>query len=146
MSSKAHVRSVIICDDARLEVTGKEILIGVYNYAMLFGKFPTTLSHLVIRVSIDLLDKSAKQFTLHLRDPKGTGLQNCTAPFAPELNRNEPILIGLAAQGLTLYSPGIYSVFLGIDEQEPEKISDFEVRLPLNEVERQRIPQQAINA
>jgi hypothetical protein len=128
-----------------LEVSGKEILIGVYNYVMIFAQFPGALGQLIIRISIDLLDITAKQFSVYLRDPKGTNLHHFTAPFN-QLNPKEPIVLGFAMQGLTIYSAGIYTIFLGVDDEEPEKISDFEARNPQDEVERKRIPQQALNA
>jgi len=69
MSQRIHIRSVILCDDVRQEVTGKEILIGVYNDSMIFPSLPGSLKQLILRISCDLLDKDLKTAVISLRDP-----------------------------------------------------------------------------
>ncbi|KVK43573.1 hypothetical protein BCY90_17415 [Agrobacterium deltaense] len=39
---QAEVRSAIICDDIRKEITGKDILIGVYSGAITVPSYPLT--------------------------------------------------------------------------------------------------------
>jgi hypothetical protein len=142
MSSKFKIRSVLICDDIRQEVSGKEILIGVYNDSMLFNTFPARLRQLVIRTVIDMIDKSVTRITLSLKDPNGTALGNFVAPLN-EMDLTSYIAFGFGIQDVVLYSPGPYSIYLSADDDPEEKISDFEVRLPQNEVERARIPKGA---
>jgi hypothetical protein len=139
MSEKIKIRSVIICDDVRREMSGKEILIGVYNDGMIFPAIPAQLKQLVIRVGSDVLDNTAKKFTLTLKDPNGTPLGQFPGTFTPLTNPEDHTLFGFIFQGPTLYSGGIYTIELGIEEDPPFKISDFYVRLALNDEERTRL-------
>ena len=42
MTAKTHIKPVhaVFCDDIRREITGKEILIGVYSNGLLLNRFP----------------------------------------------------------------------------------------------------------
>jgi hypothetical protein len=121
-------------------MSGKEILIGVYNDTMIFPTLPSGMPHLVIRTALDVLDKSAKKLMMYLKDPAGTtlGTFNCdlsTVKFDGHL------VLGFGIQPLIFNSAGTYTIHLGVDDDPPDQISDFQVRLPQDESERSRIPQ-----
>jgi hypothetical protein len=140
MSQRIHIRSVILCDDVRQEVTGKEILIGVYNDSMIFPSLPGSLKQLILRISCDLLDKDLKTAVISLRDPSGTKLSDQTIDLTT-LPANEHPVFGFIIQGLVLYAAGTYSIELTTNASStPEKISDFVVRTPQNDEERRRVP------
>jgi hypothetical protein len=141
MSERYKLRSVIICDDVRQEISGKEILIGVYNYSVLFHQFPAGMPQLVMKIAIKLIDKEAKSFLLHLRDPNGTVIGQIGGDLT-NLNYDEPVSIGAIIVPLTFYAPGLYTIDFALDGDPLEIIYDFEVRLPKDENERKRIPAQ----
>jgi hypothetical protein len=41
---KIKIRQVVVCDDIRREINGKEILIGVYNAGIVVPNFPTAMA------------------------------------------------------------------------------------------------------
>lgn len=52
MSSRAFkLTSLIVCDDIRQEVTGKQILVGVYTGTIILSSFPAALNKLCIRIT-----------------------------------------------------------------------------------------------
>jgi hypothetical protein len=138
MSNKIKLRSVVFCEDVRQEASGKEILIGVYSDSMLFSQFPTMMRQLVVRIVADLLDKSVNQATIYLKDEHQTVLNTTTLDLSSQ-KANEHTLFGAFIQGLTLYAPGIYSVYLSLDSDPPFKISDFSARTPQSDEERRRL-------
>jgi hypothetical protein len=139
MSVRYKVRSVIICDDARQEVSGKEIFIGVYNYSLLFARFPAAIPQLVLRVVITVHDKAAKTFSCQVKDPNGTILGHFGGDLT-HANFDEPIGFGFLMVPVTFYAPGRYTIEFALDSDPPDVISDFEVRLPKDENERKRVP------
>ena len=139
MSQKYKLRSVIICDDVRQEVSGKEILIGVYSYSMLFPSFPSIVPKLVIRIFMDLLDRTAKNFELNWKDPNGTPIANFKTQL-PQAIPNEPLLLGFLIGPLTFNIEGVYPVELSLENEPAETIYDMEIRLPKDDLERSRVP------
>ena len=130
MANKNYtVKSVIICDDARQEMTGKEILIGVYNDTIVVERLPATLVKFVIRVAIRVSkDHFFKKFSLQVIDEAKNKIvdanQDITMP-PPDPN----MLIGVQLQNLTFAQSGTHEVFFGFDD-DMQKISEFEIRLP----------------
>jgi hypothetical protein len=140
MKDKIKIRSVILCDDARQEMNGKEILIGVYNDIIIFSKFPAFLRQLIIRISCDIVDGDAKSISMYVKDPSGTTVFENRLLIPPEIGEHQ--VIGYIIQGLTFYSEGTYSVEVSIADDPPLRISDFVVRSPQSEEERRRVPAQ----
>jgi hypothetical protein len=139
MQPKYKIRSVLICDDVRQEITGKEILIGLYNDSILFNAFPTIMSQFVVRISLDIFDLSTQKFRMSLIDPKGTTLNNSGAPLNKDMFKDH-VTFGFAMQGLTFYLPGKYEIHFALNDDPLEKISDFDVRLPRDDQEKSRVP------
>src|ERR1700730_9880236 len=139
MSDRMKIRSVILCDDIRPEMSGKEILIGVYNDSMLFAKIPAVMKPLVIRVSADILDAAVKPATMHLKDMHQTELWKGEVNIS-SMNKQEHVAFGFIIQGLTLYAAGTYTLELNLDNDIPQKASDFDVRLPVTDEEKKRVP------
>jgi Family of unknown function (DUF6941) len=140
MPDKYKVRSVIFCDDVRQEVTGKEILIGVYNYIILYPQFPAFVPRLIVKIYFNVKDKTAKQFVLHLKDKDGVVLSTINGELPAAANWDEPFSLGFALGPLTFYSQGHFFLEFGPANEQPEVISDVEIRLPVDDTERARVP------
>src|SRR4051794_10219322 len=103
------IRSVILCDDVRQEVSGKEILIGVYNDVLIFGKMPSALTRLVCRVSLDLIPPRQAKANLLIVDPSGEILIRGN-DLDIESSADPPAIAGLI-QGSVLFSQaGKYTI------------------------------------
>jgi hypothetical protein len=138
MSTRFNIRSVLICDDVRREANGKEILIGLYNDSLLFQTLPSQMRQCVIRVAVDILDKSAKEATIYIKDPNDAQMWEYITPLDQIIQEDHPV-IGFILQGLSFYVPGLYSIEFKLDNDGPQKISDFYVRLPQTEEEKKRL-------
>jgi hypothetical protein len=130
---------VLICDDVRQEVSGKEIIIGLYNDSVLFNSFPITMSQFIIRISLDILDKGAKSATMALIDTKGNQLNKISGGIDHNL-LSDHLILGYTLQALTFNLDGTHEIHFGLDDDPLVKISDFDVRLPKDDKERARIP------
>jgi hypothetical protein len=137
MSDKYEIDSVIICDDFRTEVTGKQILIGVYTDVLVFTTLPTQIMRLTVRIQARSSEKLAK-LKFQLKNPDN-GINATVEGDLPEYDPTEPFLLNMTLAGLIL-AAGTYTVELGLD-CDPEKIHEFVVRLPKNDEEKQRVPQ-----
>src|SRR5262249_52639797 len=133
MSNKYKVCSVIVCEDVRQEVSGKEILIGVYNDSIILSTFPGLLPQLVIRVVVKILDQMATKFTLSIKDPHQNILKTWAGTFAHGLDYKSPVVLGFRVLAISFIGQGNYSVHLGIDDEPVELIHEFQVRQPIDE-------------
>lgn len=140
MSEKGYrVRSVIICDDARQEINGKEILIGVYNDSIIFNQFPARWPRLLFRISISVSRKDFQFMKAAIIDEDNKALFSTTQPLHfDQVNTDDPILLGFAAHNLRFPKPEKYRVMFGLD-CEPEEVSDFGVRA--FEIAKEAMPQ-----
>jgi len=129
---------VIVCDDARMEISGKEILIGVYNYIILLAQFPTAVAQFIVRIVLDLEDKSAKKFSAFVKDPNGSPIARFGGDLA-QFNYDDPIAVGAAITPVTFQIPGRYTIEFALDDDPLEIISDFTIRLPQGETEKSRV-------
>jgi hypothetical protein len=134
--AKYEIDSIIICDDIRVEVSGKQILIGVYADVLLFPQLPTQISKLVFRIQVSPIEANLSNLKFIIRSPSNDVVANVDGVL-PKYNVAEPVLITMGVVGLAV-GPGTYTVELGLD-QEPETIHHFLVSLPRNEEEKQRV-------
>jgi hypothetical protein len=139
MSNKYKLRSIIIADDIRQEVNGKEIFIGVYNFSMIFPAFPAFVPKIIIKLIMDMLDDNAKTFLMSLKDPNGTELSKFSGELPVSLNKTEPIGLGFILGSLQFYAEGRYTIEFGVEGEATETITDFYVRVPRDAVERSRV-------
>jgi hypothetical protein len=132
------VESVIICDDARQEVTGKEILIGVYNSVAYVAAFPAGFSQLFFRIAVRLDRPGNHTFAIAIEE-EGTGRSVYQTSHGAQVQDIEsPSLLGFQLRGFIAEKPTTLLVKFGLDS-EPETIATFKIRHPINEEERSRL-------
>lgn len=129
--------SLIICDDARLEASGKEILIGVYNDAIVSPTFPFQLPSICFRVSVRLERENFKNMNFTLRSPSGKDVIATTQKVLSQSNKMQTIfIIGFANPMFDV--TGTYSVMFGLD-RPAERIGTIELKLPETPEETRRV-------
>lgn len=125
MASSYKVHAVILCDDIRMEIGGKPILLGVYADAIVVeGNLPIVLPTLSVYIQLKTEKKRYERNEISLRDPNNTEvakLQGMPADFPyPQFLGN--IMFRLTPVILT--SEGRYTVHFGMEEA-PEEICGF---------------------
>jgi hypothetical protein len=126
--SEYKVKSVLICDDARQEVNGKEILIGVYNDTIVVERLPAMLFKFVIRVALRVNHHRFKKFSLQVIDQAKNKIVDASQDIpAPSPDPN--VIIGVQLQNLTFAQSGNHEILFGFDDKL-RKIGEFEIRLP----------------
>lgn len=135
MPGKYEVDSVIICDEIRTEVTGKQILIGVYAGVMLFSHLPIQIPKLVFRIQART-EAVISEFTFVIRTPNND-IAGTVTDVIPPYDPSEPIILNIAVGGIAV-GAGVYAIELGLDD-EPTKVQEFLVRQPKNDEEKQRL-------
>jgi hypothetical protein len=134
-----NVRFVIICDDIRQEVSGKEILIGVYNDAILCPAFPIVIQKLIVRVSVSApIGSIFKVFKVALADSKDHKLFEIASDVKGVETDDPHLIFAVAAFGVVFPREGTYKILFGIDE-EPKVIWEIVVRVPKNQEETKRL-------
>jgi hypothetical protein len=69
MEETFSVKNLIICDDARIEVSGKAILIGVYTGSIKIGIIPVVLPTFSVFVEVKVLKLSYDRTVFFIRTP-----------------------------------------------------------------------------
>jgi hypothetical protein len=89
------IATVLVCDDVRKEVTGKDILIGVYVGDILVPAFPASLR---LAAWLELVPKEVGQVALDIR----AGFPDQNAQLQLRLQINDLVPLGVALPGLQL--------------------------------------------
>jgi hypothetical protein len=142
MSDRGYdVVSALVCDDIREERSGKEILIGVYNSAIIFNQFPARWPRLTFRVGLKLRRADFKRVRAKIIDKHGKQLFSMDQPVEPPppalINSDDEAIIAFTVNNLTFPEPSRYTVSLAFDS-EPEPVFHFQVRGPASDEEARR--------
>jgi hypothetical protein len=126
VASEYKVEHVIVCDDVRREDNGKELLIGVYNHAIIVAEDPPyTLMKLCFRILVDLRSTGKKKMVFVINTPSGRDF--LSAEGTVEAERAEKTSLILPIFPARLPELGIYTIKFALDGK-PRKIGEFEVR------------------
>jgi hypothetical protein len=111
-----HIRSVLLCEDLRQEITGREFIIGVFSGALLVSKMPLALPHLVIRLELNFRGAEVHQFKLRFNDPYGNTLFE-TDVIVQFSDWNRPGVVALRIPNFYFPVPGRYEVQANFDSE-----------------------------
>lgn len=78
------VKYVLMADDLRDEITGKQTLVGVYNDSMNTDQLPAQLSQLVFRLTLNTVPSGKDSISFELRSPTGRVVQSLSGPLFSE--------------------------------------------------------------
>lgn len=130
-----EVTSLVVCDDARQEISGKWILIGVYNEAIIVKQFPARILRLVFRVTANVTQVANEVlFKLVQKD----GSEKGRGKMLLEGTKAGQVVFNFDIRNLTFNHEDTFRICFGIDE-EPKSIGVFSVRGPKTEDEKERL-------
>ena len=129
--------ALIICDDLRVEINGKQILIGVYAGDIIFPSFPAKLNQLLFRVEIRGNSEKNEHIIFKVKASDGTQLLEVVgqAPLA-DPNENSVFIFGLHQP--VFDKAERYVVEFGYDGAI-EEIGEFKVRTPQSPSEIEKV-------
>jgi hypothetical protein len=140
MPKQPKVLSIIVCEDIREEVGGKQSAYGLFDFEMICANFPALLPKLYFRVLVQIPRRKPK--TLKFLVSHGTHkLIEYDGAF-PEIampTTSGNVAMGFAASPAIIPAAADYTIKMGIDA--PLKtVAHFNFRLPKGDVERARLP------
>lgn len=128
MIKKPRLIDWIICDDVRLEASGKTSIIGIYGADVVVPLTPMVLPQLCIITKWDISAGTFKEIVFRLEQPDGNQLGPITAK-APHNIKGERLTMHLSFIPFQIQTVGTYRIFLKIDDEPEKKIGEFEIKL-----------------
>jgi hypothetical protein len=119
MASGYKLNYLMVCDEARQEVSGKDILIGVYNDVIFTRQIPSPLPIICFRISVRLERVDFKTVYFAIKKPDGTDLISNSRPLLGQ-NIDYQTIINMQFIGPTFPMQGRYSIWFGLDEPAKE--------------------------
>ena len=108
------IQSVIICDDIRKEITGKDILIGVYAGGINVPSYPVTLP-LAFWIVLDPEQSSNYKCEITIQSPSG----NPPIKMEAEIEVGQPVgpgILALSKVPIRIENDGDITVSLKVDD------------------------------
>lgn len=124
MAKSYKIRSVIVCDDVRREISKKEILIGVYTDAIVVQQVPAVLPLLHFRVNLSVTKDAADKFSFYVEKPSGARLLD-TKDQSYEKDGN--VILVMAMHNPILDEVGQHRMYLQMGSARKEMIGEFNV-------------------
>ena len=125
LDSSLDITNIVICDDVRREVTGKDILIGVYNGDIVVPSFPASI-RIVLWVQFEPRRAGTFHVEIRIVFPNSS---HVGASFDMEIREeNSP---GSVAMALPIHADreGRFAVQARVNDQEWENIKNFMVKM-----------------
>ena len=119
------LRSMLICDVARKELGGKDILIGVYSGSMLSKDVPFSMPSFAVWLEVRPLKKSYKSVALEIITPKEETLIAANGQVVL-LDNSEFSGIPFQFGSFMFPMEGIYKVKFGFDGKL-EEVGNFKI-------------------
>lgn len=126
MAKRFTLRSVIVCDDIRTESSGKDILIGVYNGAIVFPRLPAALRQLIVRLEYELIGAREHTFKLAVADDDGSSMFEAAGELTAPPS-GEPVVLALAIGNAHFAKEMRLNIRFGIDSS-PRQVFWLNVR------------------
>ena len=128
------LNSMILCDDVRQEVSGKETLVGVYSSTIVVAAIPASLKSLFFRISVTISDATMNQVRFSVTGPDGNKVSELSGSPPPFKSNGEASLV-FEHSPMNLPFSGRYKVELALGGGPAVEVGTFEVRLPSGSAE-----------
>ena len=134
---KYTLKHVLVCDDLRQEITGKSIVIGLYNDVIVMKTFPSALAKLVIRIATVVRDTNARNYYISVDAKSGQKVASFNGVMN-YVNTGEQSIFAISFTNVLFPQADTYDISFEIDG--PMKvIHDFVVRGPQDKEEESRL-------
>jgi hypothetical protein len=128
---------VIICDDIRQEIGGKQTLIGTYNEVMIVPAIPAILPSIAFRVAINMSRTDYKTCQFKLSSPGGSPVIQSGGNVQVQ-RTDEYVSFVFQSTIVTMPELGEYPIEFGLDENR-RRVGRLVVRLPNTDEERSKL-------
>ncbi len=126
MATGYKLNYILVCDLVRKEISGKDIVIGIYNDFIPVASFPASLPTICFRVSLRLERDNFRVFNFAVKDPDGRSLMAVMRPVQSQTTTDQTV-VNMQFVSPVFPRPGRYSICFGLDEA-PEEIGFITLR------------------
>jgi hypothetical protein len=107
---------MIFCEDLRVEMSGREIALGLFNGTAAVPQIPFILPMLVARLELHFFGKPREKFFFRVNDPSGNRLfeQVVQVQFA---DWNKPGSLAIGIRNMVLPVTGAYAFYLKFEDE-----------------------------
>jgi len=129
--SSLQIKHVLCCDLVRMESSGKEMLLGVYNQAIVMKDLPGFLPGLFFRLESKVGGDVDADFVCSFVGPKGEVAGQIAGHLKVDYKRQGGDgLIHVPIAPIHLATPGIHCLHFALGKRKPRKVFEIDVRLP----------------
>lgn len=114
MTEKAKVAACIICDIARRELGGKDILIGVYSNYIEVPSFPVALPNFAVWVELQTEETNIDNLEISILDPDNKVIINAKGKLEIS-SKAHSVGIPMQFANMTFTKSGKYTIKIGLD-------------------------------
>jgi hypothetical protein len=130
MSDTFQFRSLVICDEIREEVGGKQLIIGAYSGVILVPFVPFYARQLTLRFEIKPTKTTYDHVACTILRPNQSIFYHHDMPYRASYSIF-PLAISFVVTGETFEQTGDYNVLLAMDGS-PELVGNFTIVTPEN--------------
>jgi hypothetical protein len=136
-----EVISFLVCDDVRIEVSGKEILIGVYNNVIIFPSFPSSAPSLIFRVSVSVFSLGKKKVIFNITDESSDSVVINSEINFDFNSQDSAYILGFGMKDHIFGRSTAFQPSITIDGDH-KLLPRVLIRLPIGDLEAQRVAAQ----
>jgi hypothetical protein len=129
--------TILICDEIRIEITGKPIIIGVYVGTIVVSTFPAQMSMLCFLLLLRIRNPNLKKFIFQMVDSEGKNVLNVEDNLPTAEGDDQNHILQFQSNSVKFSKENTFVLKFGIEEP-PRDIYQFTVRAPQNEEEAAR--------
>ena len=126
MAKIYRVNSVIICDDLRIEVGGKEFIIGVYSGFIYAETLPILLPTFVVRISLSL-KQNLTTGRVQIRNPRNLPIVDTELTFGKARRLDIPATVPFKVTPMVFDQYGRHTIHFSVEDGPLDRIASFEL-------------------
>lgn len=125
-----YFRDILLCDDLRTEISGKQIAVGLYSGGVVVPHLPYKLDQLVVRFEILTKGEPLSGFRIKISDSFSQTVATSEIPVSFQ-NYNRPGSVFTVFANLNLATSGKYEILVApIGTEDWNLLRDFYVDSP----------------
>ncbi|MDY0873119.1 DUF6941 family protein [Dongia rigui] len=128
---KYRLGTLTICDDVRLEINGKETIVGLYNNVLVVPSVPHRMLKLCFRLPLFLAEPVSSKAKFEVFSPSGKVMLSAEGDIEVKtIEEESPAPFTIAVGNALLPEFGTYHVKFIIGPGKPKRVASFLVRQP----------------
>lgn len=127
MNDKITIRSFLICEDMRQEVTGLQSLIGVFADKLITVQLPVQVPKLVFRIAFHSEEDFAADCSFSIVAPSGKRVFSNPQPIRMEVTKDLLNVCALGWLRAQFEEPGVYRFQFKINEGHEDVVGTLRI-------------------